>query len=270
VENVLFDSNLVLSAGQSAMMQESDKFEWKNNVIAGSAANMMICGHGSASNYTWQRNTFALWASSLFALSGENYRLQGNIMVNNGGKVFYGIPGKGEFSSDENLWYISPGYKCALGSMISGDGKTVWFSSFEELQAKSGQEQNSVFKDPQFKNAPQYCTTLDSKSLSHCTRSKLILTQTSLFAVGDIVEVHFDGVARKVTAVEDGAIIIDPPLSEAPDRTMLVANWKDKTDFTLDFSSPFNDKYGSTINVPQYLRGDFDGDGRRDVPEWPQ
>ena len=49
---------------------------------------------------------------------------------------------------------------------------------------------------------------------------------------------------------------------------MFVANWKEKTDLMLDFSSPFSGKYGSTINTPAFLKGDFNGDGKRDVPAY--
>jgi len=35
-------------------------------------------------------------------------------------------------------------------------------------------------------------------------------------------------------------------------------------------ASPHGKQFGSTINAPAYQRGDFDNDGRRDVPEYPK
>ena len=76
--------------------------------------------------------------------------------------------------------------------------------------------------------------------------------------------------ASAVTVVLFRRAICDSvsPLATTPDRVMFVVNWKDRQDFTLDFSSPHNDKYGSTISVPAFLKGDFDGDGTRDVPAY--
>ena len=268
VKNVVFDSNLVLSAGQSVMMQESDGFVWRNNVIAGSNANMMICGHGSSHNYVFERNTLVMWANSLFILSGRNYELRNNIMVNTGGTVFYNVPKEGKFASDHNLMYIAPGHSFKIGTYVGEGGKKLWFSTLDDVRRKVGHEKNSEWKDPQLANVPAYLTQLDGKKISACTREKLFIRRVGLFKVGDVVEVHFDGVVRKVTAVEGNTITVVPPLPTAPDRAMLVANWKDKTNLVLDFASPFNDKYGSTIDVKAYRKGDFDGDGKRDVPKY--
>lgn len=270
-KNITFEDNFVLGSGQTAMMEACDGITFRNNVFAGSAANMMIMGHGNATRGRWERNTFALWTMSLFSLTAQDYELKDNIMVNNGGAVFYGIPAKGTFKSDHNLWYIAPGIGTRLGGMAGADmGPSVKFSSLDDIRTKSGQETTSEMKDPQFKNAPLYCVVLDSKRIGDCTREKLIVPGggTARFAKGDVVEVHFDGVARRVTAIDGGTLTIDPPLNEIPDRPLFVSNWKDKTDFVLDFTSPFNDQFGSRINVPAYQRGDFDGDGKRDLPLW--
>jgi hypothetical protein len=267
--SITFEDNLVLSAGQSFMMEACDGITFRNNIVAGSAANMMIMGHGNATRGRWERNTMALWASSLFSLTAQDYVIKDNIMVNNGGAIFYGVPAKGTFESDHNLWFVAPGVGKRLGGMTGSDGKSSWFNSLDDIRTKAGQEKTSEMKDPQFKNAPLLCGTLDAKSIGDCTRDKLILgPDAGLFQVGDVVEVHFDGVVRKVTAVEGGKITVDPPLLEAPDRSLFVANWKTRTDFVLDFASPFGDQFGSTVNAPAYQRGDFNGDGTRDIPSY--
>ncbi|MEK7414528.1 MAG: right-handed parallel beta-helix repeat-containing protein [Planctomycetota bacterium] len=268
-KNITFDSNLVVSAGQSVMMENCSQIVFRNNMFAGSAANMMIMGHGNATKGTWERNTFAMWTAALFSLTAQDYTISRNIMVNNGGTVFYGIPAKGEFSADHNLWFRAPGVTFQLGTINRQDAKAEKFNTLEELQKKSGQEKDSVMKDPEFKNAPVICTSLDAKKIGDNTRECLIVdAMGGQFKVGDAVEVHFDGVVRKVIAQEGETVTIDPPLAEAPDRVLLISNWKDKTEFTLDLASPFNDQHGSTINAPAYARGDFDGDGKRDIPEY--
>lgn len=267
VKDVTLDSNLVLSAGQSFMMEQTDSITVTNNVIVGSAANMMICGHNAADNYTWKRNTMALWASSLFNLTGKNYSMSENIWVNNGGAIFYSIPAQGTFESDRNILWAMPGLEGRLGGAKNAEGKTTHFSNFEDVQAKGGQEKNSAYKDPGFKNAPVYCTTLDGKRIGDCTREKLYLgDKAKLFQAGDFIEVHFDGVVRKVASVDSDSITLSPPLEFTPDRELFVVNWKEKDNFQLDFSTPLNDQFGSTVNVPAFMKGDFNGDGVRDIP----
>jgi hypothetical protein len=269
VKNITFEDNFVLGSGQTAMMEACDNITFRNNTFAGSAANMMIMGHGNATRGRWERNTFALWTMSLFSLTAQDYELKDNIMVNNGGAIFYSIPAKGTFTSDHNLWYIAPGIGTRLGGMAGADkSQSVKLNSLDDIRTKSGQETTSEMKDPQFKNAPMYCVVLDSKRIGDCTCDKLIVPDddAARFATGDVVEVHFDGVVRKVTAIDGGTLTIDPPLSEIPDRPLFISNWKDKTDFVLDFTSPFNDQFGSKINTAAYQRGDFDGDGKPDRP----
>lgn len=268
VKDVTVDSNLVLSSGQSFMMEQTDTITFTNNVIVGSAANMMICGHNEADNYLWKRNTMVLWASSLFNLTGKNYTMSENIWVNNGGAIFYGIPDKGTFESDRNLLWAMPGVGGRIGGAKTAEGKTIHFATLEDVQSKGGQEKASLYQDPGFKNAPSYCTTLDGKRIGDCTREKLYLGDTAkLFQSGDFIEVHFDGVVRKVDSVDSDSITLSPPLSETPDRVLFVVNWKEKNNFQLDFSSPLNDRFGSTVNVPAFMKGDFNGDGVRDIPE---
>lgn len=268
-KNITFDSNLVISAGQSFMMENCSHITFRNNIVAGSAAVMMIMGHGNATDGTWERNTFALWTAQLFSLTAQNYALSRNIMVNNGGTTVFTIPTKGTFASDHNLWFRAPGVTWMLGNLNRKDEKPIKLNTLEDLQKKGNQDLNSVMKDPEFRNAPVICVSLDAKKIGDNTRDRLLLDRLgSQFQVGDNVEVHFDGVVRKVTAQEGDAITIDPPLAEAPDRTLLICNWKEKTSFVLDFASPFNDQYGSTVNAPAYARGDFDGDDKRDIPEY--
>lgn len=55
--------------------------------------------------------------------------------------------------------------------------------------------------------------------------------------------------------------------AEAPITIIFLCNWNGKTEFKYDYKTPLDEKYGSTVNVPQYMKGDLDGDGKRDIPD---
>jgi len=117
--------------------------------------------------------------------------------------------------------------------------------------------------------------------LPQCTRGKLYLRGgTGGFKTGDNVEVDFDGTPRRITECTSDAIAISPPLDRKPLKCSLVANWGDNDDLRLDLrlkpDSPGarlgkdGGTVGSTLDVPAFRRGDFDGDGRRDLPSYPE
>ena len=264
VKNITFEDNLLICGGQSVMMSRVDGFTFRGNVVAGSAANMLICA--GVDNVVIERNTLCLGTMSVLAPSGKRYRLSGNIWVHNGGAQFYAFPEGMAAESDRNLFWIVPG-RTGARPWREGSGA---FASLTELHKEGTLERNSEFKDPQFKNAPVYVALVQHwKPADKSTPGRLCVDNVGLFAAGDHVETNFDGVVRTVKAVEGGAVVIDPPM-ERLTAFLFVINWKDKTNYAYDFSSPLNDKYGSTVNVPAYQRGDFNGDGKRDVPESPK
>jgi len=264
VRDILFDSNLLVCGGQSVMMSNVDGVTFRNNVLAGSVANMMICGHNSVKNGTFERNTFVLWAMSMFALSNNTlYRMKGNILVNQGAGIFYAVPEGTTCESDNNLFWVSPGYDA--GSPWRGKGGS--YAALADLQKATPWEAHSEFRDPQFASTPLYMTLGDYHRQDGWARDRVVVSRPQLFKSGDHVETNFDGVVRTVKAVEGNTVIFDPPMPKVT-FFVLLCNWKDKTAFRYDFKTPLGDKYGSTINVPEYMKGDFDGDGKRDVPSY--
>jgi parallel beta-helix repeat protein len=261
VKNITFDSNLVLCGGQSCMMSEVNGCTFRNNVIAGSAANMVICM--PVNDLVFERNTCALGAMSIIMPGGsDRYKVRGNIFVHNGGSIFYAFEPNMKVESDDNLFWMAAGQAGRPWRAANGS-----FASLEELRKASPLEAHSEYKDPQFKNVPVAVATQLDEERTGSASNRITVDNIGLFQPGDHVELNFDGVVRAIKAVEGKAIVIDPPLNY-PTVFIFVVNWKDKTNFQYDFSSPFNDKYGSTINVPQYMKGDFNGDGKRDVPDW--
>lgn len=130
--------------------------------------------------------------------------------------------------------------------------------------------------DPKFAAPPAAFFKTDHRLLKEVTRSKLFSSAIKgKLAVGDMVEVHntdgggSDGKLRKVTAVGDNWIEVDPPLASDPDPLfgVLIYKWPDghtnlKPDYRLRADSPAIDSADSSVE-----RGkDMDGNKPTDIP----
>jgi hypothetical protein len=201
---------------------------------------------------------------------------------------FHGRPNggllEGDFTwqSDRNLLWAAQG----------GPGQWKWqnkfLPSFQSYQQTSGQDAHSRFAYPKFRNGPvayvgangRYAPMFDMLKNAN-TREKLYpdANVRAMFEVGDCVEVNFDGVRRKVRELGDAYVVIDPPLAQAPNDFVL-ANWKKAESLALDLrladDSPGKGlgeggkDPGSAIDIQAYMKGDFNGDGRRDLPSLPK
>jgi len=165
------------------------------------------------------------------------------------------------------------------GGATNGASETIYHATLSGFQDTTGLDLNSASGDPLFVNAPFGINVMDSVLLHQATRDTFALRDSNQFLVGDHVEVNFDSVVRTVTASSGAVITIDPPMAANPLRGYLVANWGTNTDFSLDLEllpgSPgigmgaAGGTVGSPVSIEQYQNGDFDGDGRRDLPEIP-
>jgi len=174
----------------------------------------------------------------------------------------------GHWRRDWNLYidYKGPAEPRPFGRKVGG-GK---FAETNDAHSKVAR--------PKFRNAPEAVYKINDKKFSECTPAKLHLAMSpGDFAVGDHVELNWDGRARKVTEVGAGYIVFDPPLEFVhPYGWDVVGNWRANEDFALDLrlaeDSPGRGMgeggkdVGSKIDIQAYLRGDFDGNGTRDVP----
>jgi len=104
---------------------------------------------------------------------------------------------------------------------------------------------------------------MEGARLLEFTRDRTYLRGgTGSYAVGDIVEFDFDGVARKVTSVGEDYIDFEPPLDALPIKAGVVSNWKSNEDLTLDFRlsddspgrgmSSGGGDVGSSIDISQW------------------
>jgi hypothetical protein len=116
-----------------------------------------------------------------------------------------------------------------------------------------------------------------SRRLMEFTRDKAFLRGgTESYEVGDIVELSFDGVPRRIREVGPDHIIFTPAHDSLPRKAGSLCNWKTNESFELDLRlrddspggqlSETGGPAGSTIDVRAFGRRDFDGDGERDLP----
>ena len=97
--------------------------------------------------------------------------------------------------------------------------------------------------------------------------------------LGDFIEVNFDGVLRKIVSRGRETITISPALPAKPLTPNLICCWGRNSNLSLDLRLEVNSPgatlsasggpVGSTIDIAAYQRGDFDADGRRDLPDLP-
>jgi len=278
VTNLRITENLLLAGGQALMTEETQDGVLAGNTIVGSGAVMVIFGHENAHGYRIERNTMAASGYGCMSLTGRGYQVRENVFMTGTPGPTYGVRGVEGYSGDRNLlWNSARAEKPTIMATDAG-----WLKDFAVVQKSLGQhDQLSRYAPPGFKNAPAAFAVVDHRQLLECTPGRWYLRQGGawLFRVGDHVEADFDGVVRRVTAVEGDAITVAPPLESLPPKDWLVANWAARSDFRLDLrlaaDSPGahlaedGGPVGSAIDVSAYQQGDFDGDGKRDLPTLP-
>ena len=276
VTNVRFEDNLLLSAGQSIMMEETSNGQFTGNMVVGSGAYMLIMGHRNAGHYRIHGNTLAFTGYGCMNLTWEDYEVRENVMMTGHAAPLFGLKGITGYRGDRNVFWNSG--RCSNPTIMATDDG--WLRDFNAVRRSTGQDRNSVYADPVFRNAPIAFCVLDSSRLHECTRDMWYLRRArELFRTGDYIEVNFDGVRRRVTHAQGDAITVAPRLHEKPVKGWLIANWGKNKDFRLDLRlasdspgatlSAGGGPVGSSIEIQAYRRGDFNGDGQRDIPSLP-
>jgi len=276
VTNVRFEQNLLLAAGQSVMMEETSRGEFSGNMVVGCAAYMLIMGHKNAGHYKIHNNTLALCGYGCMNLTWEEYDVRENVMMTGHGGPVFGVKGIPGYKADRNLFFNTTRADRRT-IMATDDG---WLRDFAAVKRSTGEDERSVYADPKFRNAPIAIGVLDTRQLAKCTRDTWHLRKGAAeFRTGDFVEVNFDGVRRRVAHVDGLTVKVEPPLTERPIKGYLVANWGDNDDFRLDLRlrpdsggaklAADGGPVGSRIDIAAYQRGDFNADGRRDIPPLP-
>ena len=272
VEQLQIEDNLLLWGGQAVMTEETERVSLRNNVVLGTAAYAIILGHGNSHHWTIEGNTIGLGGWGAISFTGKDYRLANNLFLGNG----LGL--SAETTSDFNLFALLD-----TGTPMAIVSKPKWrtFISPAEIFAATRQEEHGLRADARLRNAPARQAWIEWRNDN--TTARLTLKQagekigTAGFSAGDNVEINGDGILRRITVVEGNAVGIEPPLSGVPFREALIWNWKKSATCQLDVS-PGNDSparasgrdgrnRGAALDIAAYQRGDFNGDGTRDIPQ---
>ncbi|MEK7412773.1 MAG: right-handed parallel beta-helix repeat-containing protein, partial [Planctomycetota bacterium] len=325
VDGVWIEDNVLLNGGQTMMSEGMKNVHLINNFMVGShAASAIVGGESGRPVYNlaglkpderskrvkefescspdvceFTHNTVCATALSPTNWGGTGFSVHDNVIAPLHRVPLYQIQSLRSASADYNLlWSGGAGNPIATIYTVTKSGteadavwdlKLVWGVGFTDLQNKFGFEQHGIVADPQFTNAPIFFAVSHFGSMSISTRSYLVVWGQvgKDIAVGDHIELSFDGVCRTVTAVgvapgkeTYSTITFDPPLKELSDFPVSIANWGSKTDFTWNLklleTSPGHNKardgkdLGCSLNLQQYMQGDFNGDGKRDLPDLPK
>jgi hypothetical protein len=262
--------NVVMNNEQGIMTEEVNDTAvpgtatMTGNVIWGSSASLIIFGHNNSNNWTFDHNTIGGGGLGIFQLTGVNYAMTNNVMVGM-------VTAPATYTGNHNLMWTT-----ASDGAIFRNPSFVKYTTIAAWNAYSGQDANSVKGDPLFTNVPLHSS---ESIVIGSTANSLPLRSSAGFAVGDKIEIGKDGVVRTITGITGNTITFDVPLGGAPIFAMQVYNWGTRTNFswntTLAAGSPgltmssTGGRVGSLINVPQYIAGDFTGDGKRDIPVLP-
>lgn len=272
VRDLTLDSNVFLNVGQGWQCQETRDGIIVNNIWAGIHwQNAISCslrhsGMGITNlNLCFTNNTF--FGGDV--LTGGDSRFHYNVTVP---PSLGGCPGGPPLSSDDNvIWSDEPHWF----RWLERGGRPGKSSSFTAYQRATGDNPNSIFERPVFRNGPLLTRTLFSRRGNRDMppdQERLYVGDLSGFSVGDWLEVDCDGVPRRVVSLRDGRVMIAPPCERMPVPNLsFVWNWGRNRDFRADFRlvKPVGRNgltAGSSVNIQDYARGDFDGNGTVDLP----
>ena len=276
VVDLTLESNLFMSVGQGWQSAETQGARAINNVWAG-------IHHFGGINYSKRQSEVASMEPNKRLVFENNTTFSGSISTGFDGRAVNNIRLSGigllaDGLCDYNL-YSSRSESTA--TPYHKDGKDVYSKNFTEWQEKvSPNSAHDRVARVHFRNGPAFETKTGNGETGGSSETK-ISSGTSGFAVGDHIELDCDGIVRTVVAVSTSGIALQPaPVAGSLHGIeTIVWNWKELTDFTLDTrladDSPGKQQgkdgvdIGSAIDVQSYMRGDFDSDGKRDVPDLP-
>ncbi len=273
VRDISFIDNLLIASGQSMMMSGTSDGLLKGNMFVGSVSFSLVLG---TDDYRVHNNTVAFSGYGCMNFQRQGSDVRENVLMTGHPGIIFSAGGPGSYSGDHNLFFNA----VRLSNASFGVSEEGRHRRFADFQRATGYDQNSMYGDPKFNNAPAGFAVVGVRRVVDCSRSRLYLgNSTSRFKMGDAIEVDFDGVLRKVAGRSATTITISPELRAKPMKPVVVANWADKHDIALDLrlapGSPGEDlsasggPVGSTIDIAAYQYGDFDGDGERDLPHIP-
>lgn len=268
VADGVVEENLISYTNQGLMTSDCDRIILRGNVFIGAMARHLILGHESANDWTIERNTFALAHFGGVGITGIGSKLEANLFYDATLGLFNDIEG-----ANYDFFFDSHGGDV----FFVNKGEYQGYKTAEAIFESTGFEQYGRVENPQLNNVPQGVFRVRGQGLSTTTRLKTENKVPAWLQVGDFVEIDGDGISRRVTAIEDQFLVVEPALPSTPLRTSLVTCWKSKTNLQVDTrpqagspaltAGPQGGPVGSLIDVQAYQHGDFNGDGQRDLPD---
>lgn len=276
VRRLTLDSNAFVSVGQGWQCQETQDSVITNNLWAGIHwMNAVSCSlrHSQMGitnlNLRFTHNTF--FGGDV--LTGGQSTFLYNVTVP---PSLGGCPGGPPLASDFSLMWTDLGH---WFRWTDPTGKNQKSSDLRAYQRATGTHLHSLFAAPRFRHGPSTYRTLFQRRNRDdvpVERERLFIGNTDGFAIGDHVEVDCDGVPRRITSIRDGYLVVSPSCTVTPKGSLsFLWNWKSETHFDRDLrlapGSPGHQLgAGSSVSLPDYRRGDFNGDGLQDVPPLPE
>lgn len=132
--------------------------------------------------------------------------------------------GATDVSADRNLYWGTSRQASTL-LLITDKG---YYSNFDKYRAQTTLDRNSVSTDPGFPSAPVASSNIDMERLQKAETNNIPVMRPHLFELGDIIEIGFDGVARRVRTIADNAIVFEPPLDRKPTHGATILIWGQK------------------------------------------
>ncbi|MBC8096237.1 MAG: right-handed parallel beta-helix repeat-containing protein [Akkermansiaceae bacterium] len=281
VSELTLDSNVFLNVGQGWQCQETQTATVTNNIWAGIHWGYAIsCSlrHSTIGvtnrHHVFRNNTFY----GGMVLTGGESRFVNNLVIP---PALGGCPGGPPIESDYNLLWTDSTYYFRWTKPDGSAGKS---SNFKTYQQATRDNLHSQFARPVFRNGPAFFRNLfvqRGKTELKPDRTQLFVGDMNGFAVGDWVEIDCDGTPRQITALADGYATVSPSCEKMPlPNLSFLWNWKQNTNFRLDLrlkpGSPGAkmtrqaQDVGSNVNIQDWMRGDFDGDGTQEAPTLPR
>lgn len=224
VERLSITGNLIYENGQALHSQQTDDVVIKNNVILGSLAQALVIGKGDTTNVELRNNLIAYTGHIAVNLTASDYQFFDNTVVTGGGKGALSYRGATDVSADRNLYWGTNRQDRTL-LLITDKG---FYSDFNKYLAQTTIDQKSVSRDPRFPSAPLASSKIDTERLEAADTNILPIVRSHLFHAGDMIEVGFDGVPRRVRKVGKDVVRFAPPLPRKPTHGATILIWGPK------------------------------------------
>ena len=249
VSNVRIIDNVIAANTQGLHIQEADNVLLKGNLIYGSSGYLVSTW---ATNSRLENNTLAFSGYGLLRLP-DGLKVNNNVFFVGHSKPAYSTLEAESYEADTNVYWNT---SRATNSIILRT-EAGWIRDWNQLLLTGMQDKHSVYADPGFANAPIAFDSLNTKTSS--ITELVVNTHANLFRLGDIVEVNFDGIPRRIVSKTGATIKVEPALTSLP-RTALIANWGANSNLKLDFrrdgSAPIPTA-GSLLDIGSFINRSY-------------